>query len=305
MKLCFNATTFGSGLEGAIELAEARGLKAIEYSFAPFEVAKLSKEELKEEAAYLKGLAAGAEARGIEFALLNLDYPLYLGNKAATKQFLAMLKRVAKVAGLLKGPAIAFHLVPPVSLPEAVDEETGAPALPAEILARQFALVYGELQKLDPQRKFLLRLSTPVPFRGLSLKYWRALEPEEWRQILAVCAGLGLSYSPGDCLWAGLDYLQNLSSFASAIEHVSAHDVEMNRNMLNDSGLFGPLFWRYRLVAKGQIDWRQVVEALKLYEFAGCLSLQFEDEFLAEEDYQGREDALVDGVRYFVPLLRG
>jgi hypothetical protein len=36
MKLCFDATKFGSGLDGAIELASSKGIKSVEYSFAPF-----------------------------------------------------------------------------------------------------------------------------------------------------------------------------------------------------------------------------------------------------------------------------
>jgi hypothetical protein len=38
MKLCFDATRFGTGLDGAINLAAAKNIAAIEYSFAPFTV---------------------------------------------------------------------------------------------------------------------------------------------------------------------------------------------------------------------------------------------------------------------------
>ena len=36
MRLCFDATRFGSGLDGAISLAAERGVRAVEFSFAQF-----------------------------------------------------------------------------------------------------------------------------------------------------------------------------------------------------------------------------------------------------------------------------
>lgn len=150
--------------------------------------------------------------------------------------------------------------------------------------------------------KPLLRLSTPRLYQDRSLRKWRPLEPQEWRDILACVPALCLSFSPADCAWQGLDYLQILPGFASAIEHVEARDVEINRSLIVDSGLFGPLWWRYRLPGKGQVDWRQLVEALKLYDFQGSLSLCLDDEFVAVQDL---EESLDFAVSTFAPYVRG
>jgi sugar phosphate isomerase/epimerase len=138
---------------------------------------------------------------------------------------------------------------------------------------------------LDEHRvSLLLRLSTPSQFRGVSLKKWRPMEPQDWRDLLSACNGeLSLSFSPADCVWLGIDYLQILPGIASAIDHIEAHDIEINRPMLTDSGMFGPLWWRYRLIGKGQVDWSQLIEALKLYDFQGTFSVHLDDEFVGEE----------------------
>lgn len=40
MKLCFDATRFGAGLEGAIDIAAQKGIPCVEYSFEPFPVVR-------------------------------------------------------------------------------------------------------------------------------------------------------------------------------------------------------------------------------------------------------------------------
>jgi len=150
----------------------------------------------------------------------------------------------------------------------------------------------------------LLRLSTPLEFRGQSLKGWRSMEPQDWRDLLSGCPGLSLSFSPGDCVWLGIDYLRILSGLASAIEHVEAHDVEINRDLLTDSGMYGPLWWRYRMPGKGQVDWGQLIEALKLYDFKGTFSVHLDDEFVAA-DAEDLEHALDAALKRIAPLMRG
>ena len=115
---------------------------------------------------------------------------------------------------------------------------------------------------------------------------------------------LGLNFSPADCVWLGIDYLRILSGLVAAIEHVEAHDIEINRDLLVDSGMYGPLWWRYRMPGKGQVDWRQLIEALKLYDFQGTISIHMDDEFIADETEE-LEKALETSQKFLAPLLRG
>jgi sugar phosphate isomerase/epimerase len=129
------------------------------------------------------------------------------------------------------------------------------------------------------------------------------MEPQDWRDLLSSCQGLSLSFSPGDCLWLGIDYLAVLSHFAAAIENIEGADVEIDREMLKDSGMYGPLWWRYRLVGKGKVDWAQLIELLKLYEFKGTFSLRFDDEFIYGDQAQ-MEDALDQCIAKIAPLIK-
>lgn len=293
MKLCFDATSFGSGLDGAVELASARKLKAVEYSFAPFVPGKANKKADDKERSYLESVRELAQEKEVEFACLNLSYCLDASDKKAVKQFLPMIEKVAQVASAVGAQKVAFHL-----LPGANDGWTDS-------FAELYPALKESLGALGVRP--LLSLTTPHQYRGVSLKKWRAMEPQEWRDLLSSCDGLAFVYSPADCLWLGIDYLANLSAFAAAIDHIAAFDVEINRLMLNDSGMYGPLWWRYRLAGKGHVDWRQLVEALKLYGFLGTISMQFEDEFLGDpaQDPLALEEAMTESVRHFQRLLRG
>jgi len=288
MKFAFDATRFGSGLDGAVELAAARNIGAVEYSFAPFAPAKKAQDDKEQK--YLESVYSLALKNNVEFVCLNLDYTLDCADKKSLKKFLPMINKLAAVAQSLGCGKVSFFL------------KVGA----ADDWMQDFAAQYEELSeglnKHDVRP--LLRLSTPVDYRGVSLKKWRAMEPQEWRDLISACPGLSFVYSPADLLWLGIDYLRNLPHMVSAIEHIVAHDVEINRAILTDSGLYGPLWWRYRMVGKGQVDWRQFIEALKLYEYQGTFSLQMDDEFI-DDGTQTLTDALDEGKRFLAPLLKG
>ena len=231
-----------------------------------------------------------ALSKNVEFACLNLDFCLDTQDKKSLKQFAPMLTKLATVAQSVGCQKISFFV-------RAGDGESWM-----ETFAAEYTALSETLSQYDVRP--LLRLSTPTDFRGVSLKKWRGMEPQEWRDLISLAPGLSFVYSPADLLWLGIDYLTNLPGMVSAIEHVVAHDVEINRTILTDSGLFGPLWWRYRLAGKGQVDWRQFIEALKLYDYQGTFSLQLDDEFL-EGETQALTDALAEGKRYFAPLLKG
>lgn len=291
MKLCFDATRFGAGLEGAIELASSKGIPCVEYSFEPFSTTGKTGRSLKvKEKKYLESVKALCEEKNVEIACLNLLYTHTSGNKKSTKKFHGMIEKLSKVANVLGCKYVSFYLEP------------GAD----ESWKDSFELEFQEILPATREQNviLLLKLSTPSSARSQSLKKWRAMEPQDWRDLLSVCDGLSLSFSPADCVWLGIDYLQILSGFSSAIEHIEANDVEINRQMLKDSGMFGPLWWRYRMPGKGVVDWRQLIELLKLYEFKGTFSIQLDDEFLAN-DTSVLEEALDDGVKKLAPLFKG
>lgn len=291
MRLCFDATRFGTGLDGAIELAAQKGVAAVEFSFEPFSATGKAARLDDKERLHLNEIAALGKSKNIEIACLKLDYSVDPQDKKSAKQFAAMIAKLAQVARALDCKRISFSIAP------GTDGEWKT----------AFDELFNSLQDvlIENDVKLLLRLATPSQYRGLSLKKWRGMEPQDWRDLLSICqGGLSLSFSPADCVWLGIDYLQVLPGLAAAIEHVEAHDIEINRPMLMDSGMYGPLWWRYRLIGKGQVDWRQLIEALKLYDFQGTFSVHLDDEFVPAEEEE-LDSALDSCLKVVGNLVRG
>jgi sugar phosphate isomerase/epimerase len=290
MLLCFDATRFGTGLDGAIELACAKGLSAFEYSFAPFAIMAKSKNGFEPgEDKFLDKVRALSEKSQVTIACLNLDYCLFADDKKSVKSFQAMLGKLAQVAGRVKCKKIAISISP------------GSNGSWIESIEQHLASAQAILAENDVH--LLLRLATAAQFRGRSLKSWSALEPQDWRDLMSVIPGLGLSFSPGDCVWLGIDYLKILSGVVAGVEHIEVHDVEISRSLLQDSGMYGPLWWRYRLPGKGQVDWTQLIELLKLYDFKGTFSINLDDEFVAN-DRESLEEALDSSLKLLAPIVR-
>ena len=291
MRLCLDATRFGCGLDGAIELAGQRGLTAVEYSFAPFGTAGKNGSSLDaKERKNLETVAMQAKAYGVDLAVLNLDFCLEPLDKKSLKIFAPMLLKVMHVAKVVGCKRVSFSVAP------SFDDSWKA-------------VVISQMQKIqesfgDDSVTLLLRLATPNLFRNQSLKRWTAMEPQDWRDFVTACPNLSLSFSPADCVWLGIDYLRVLAGLVPAIDHIEAHDIEISRDLLVDSGMYGPLWWRYRMAGKGQVDWRQFIEALKLYDFQGTVSIHMDDEFVADETEE-LENALLTSMKFMQPLMRG
>ena len=289
MRLCYDATRFGSGLQEAVELAADRGLSACEYSFESFETGKSAKKLSADETEHLKSVAELAKLKDIEISCLRLNMQLVASDKKNARAFAAMIDKLAAVADTLNCKRIIFY-----ALAEA-DEDW------LDNLESTLNPIVEKLSKSGI--RLLMSTGTPANCRGRSLKFWRPVEPQEWRDLLARIPELSLSFSVADCVWQGIDYLRILPNLVKAIDHVEAQDVEVIRQIISDNGYFGPLFWRYKTVSKGQVDWGQFVEALKLYDYNGSLSIQFNDEF-ASENEQGLWDAFESSTKLLAPLVK-
>ncbi len=305
MQLCFDATRFGTGLDGAIHLATSKGISAIEYSFAPFSVRSNKNADSSngskstgfsvKELDFLKQIRQLSLENNVSFACLNIDHCVSFADKSsskdkqADKNFSKMLTKMVTVAKIIGCSKLSVSLQPGSNsnwMPEA---------------EKQINAWQDELKSEDIS--LLLRLATAKENRNKSLKHWLAMEPQDWRDLIAACPGLSLSFSPADCVWLGIDYLKLLSGIVSGIDHIEAHDIEISRTMLSDSGMYGPLWWRYRIPGKGSVDWTQLIEALKLYGYEGSLSIHLDDEFVAD-DFESLQDALDSSIKVLNPLVK-
>jgi sugar phosphate isomerase/epimerase len=305
MQLCFDATRFSTGLDGAIQLAVSKGINAIEYTFAPFSVRSSKNAEnsnsakaagfAAKELDFLKQIRQLSLENNVSFACLNIDHSVSFADKnsnkdkQADKNFSKMLTKMVTVAKTIGCSKLSVSLQPGSNASWMSEAEKQINAWQDELKSENISL--------------LLRLATAKENRNKSLKHWLAMEPQDWRDLIAACPGLSLSFSPADCVWLGIDYLKLLSGIVSGIDHIEAHDIEISRTMLSDSGMYGPLWWRYRIPGKGSVDWTQLIEALKLYGYEGTFSIHLDDEFV-EDDFQSLEDALDASIKLLNPLVK-
>lgn len=290
LRLCFDATRFGFGLLDAVEMAASRQLPEVEYTFEAFDVADKAARKLSAgEQEYLARVDESRTRLGVEIACLKLNYPLQVTKKILVKDFRLMVEKLFLVAKAIGCGKILFYLEP------------GAEEDWRELAEQAISPVLALAEKAGI--RILLSLATPPRLRGKSLRFWRSIEPGELRDLLASMPRLSLSFSAADFLWQGIDYLRILPGLMPALEHVEVRDVEVNRVLLADTGLFGPLWWRYKLPGRGQVDWRQLVEALKLYDFNGSVSIHLDDEFTGDE-IEELTEALDSSVKLLAPLLK-
>jgi sugar phosphate isomerase/epimerase len=288
MRLCFDATRFGYGLREAVELCVQKQLPSVEYAFDAFDVAGKTAAALsKDERGYLGDVKELALANEVSIECVTLNSPLDASDKASAKQFNTMAAKLAALAQAAGALRFGFYIQPGVA--DNWDEVAEKHILPLVSLCAKHDV------------KPVLRLCTPPPLQGRSLKTWRPIGPDDWRNLLSLAPGLSISFSPADCVWQSIDYLRSLPVFISAIEIIETVNIEISRDLLADSGLFGPLWWRYRMAGRGQVDWRQLIEALKLYEYTGCLSIRMDDEFLPVTEY---DTALEESADKFKQMLR-
>jgi sugar phosphate isomerase/epimerase len=290
MRLCFDATRFGSGLQEAVQFAAEQNLSAFDFSFGKFEVSKKAARKLdKTELDYLKGVHEQCQKQGISISCLRLNALLKISEKKSVSEFSSMCDKLVKVSAELACKQILFYM------------EAEADPDWLEQAEKILTNLVGAAKENNVS--LVLSLSTPETFRGRSLKFWRPLELDELRHLLAGVPDLSLSFSVADCAWQGIDYLKILPGLVPAIAHVEAQDVQVNRQIISENGIFGPLWWRYMTVGKGQVDWGQFVEALKLYDYQGDLSISFNDEF-ASENEQGLWEALEMSKKLLLPLVK-
>ena len=67
----------------------------------------------------------------------------------------------------------------------------------------------------------------------------------------------GLNYDPSHLIWQQIDYIKPLDEFRDRIFHVHAKDAKLQRDRLDDVGIFAmPLdYHRPKLPGLGDVDW--------------------------------------------------
>jgi sugar phosphate isomerase/epimerase len=110
----------------------------------------------------------------------------------------------------------------------------------------------------------------------------------------AVDESLGMNFDPSHLWWQGMDIPTAIAAAGAAIFHFHAKDVAIeprsrDRNGVLDTKSYTELAsrsWNFRSVGWGhsELEWKQIVTALRLVGYDGALSIEHEDALMSRDE---------------------
>jgi sugar phosphate isomerase/epimerase len=134
-----------------------------------------------------------------------------------------------------------------------------------------------------------------------------ATVPAAWEMVFTRVASkrLGLEFDPSHLVRQYIDYLQAAWDFKDRILGVHAKDTEIIEPILQQVGIHGKGWWRYRIPGQGRIDWPKFISVLLQVHFSGGMAVEHEDPFWDEppsnrspEFPQARKDGFILASRF-------
>jgi len=112
---------------------------------------------------------------------------------------------------------------------------------------------------------------------------------------------IGLEFDPSHLVWLGIDYLKAAKKFGDRIYHVHAKDTEVIQDVLNERGIYGDGWWRYRIPGWGVINWQKFIATLLDANYRGNIVIEHEDPVFHGPKFR---EGLILGLRHlsqFIP----
>jgi len=118
-----------------------------------------------------------------------------------------------------------------------------------------------------------------------------ACTPEGYRALFDAVASpvMGVNFDPSHLVRMGIDPVRFLDEFAPRVFHVHGKDTQIIEEGLYQYGdlqpatlatphKWGGWHWRYTIPGNGQSPWRRLMTQLESAGYAGCVSVELEDE---------------------------
>jgi sugar phosphate isomerase/epimerase len=123
---------------------------------------------------------------------------------------------------------------------------------------------------------------------------------------------LGLEFDPSHFVRQYIDPYQTAWDFRDRIRGVHFKDTEITQPILQQVGIHGRGWWRYRIPGQGLMDWPKFITVLLQAKFAGGAAVEHEDRFWDEppgnnapEFPQARKDGFILAERFLRQYLPG
>lgn len=105
---------------------------------------------------------------------------------------------------------------------------------------------------------------------------------------------IGANLDPSHLFWQGIDILSAIEELKGAIHYFHAKDTYLNLNNIKKNGVLDTMSmdrlsersWIFRTLGYGHddLDWKQIVSALKLAGYDGTISIEHEDGLMAPKE---------------------
>lgn len=139
-----------------------------------------------------------------------------------------------------------------------------------------------------------------------------ATTPAAWNAVFARVPSprLGLEFDPSHLLRQYIDPARAAWDVRDRILAVHAKDTEITEPVLQQVGILGDGWWRYRIPGQGRIDWPAFLTVLLQIGFNGGLAVEHEDAFWDGQDTGGeftqrRKDGFLLAHRFLSLYLPG
>lgn len=139
-----------------------------------------------------------------------------------------------------------------------------------------------------------------------------ATTPAAWRAVFSRVSShrLGLEFDPSHLVRQYIDPIRTAWEFKDRILACHAKDTEIIQPVLQQVGIHGQGWWRYRIPGQGLIDWPAFLTVLLQIGFTGGIAVEHEDQFWdappsnrAPEFPQARKDGFILARRYLGQFL--
>jgi sugar phosphate isomerase/epimerase len=134
-----------------------------------------------------------------------------------------------------------------------------------------------------------------------------ATVPAIWEKLMALVPNhrFGLEFDPSHLVRQFIDPIQTAWNFRDRILAVHLKDTEIIQPVLQEVGIHGEGWWRYRIPGQGLIDWPKFLTVLLQAGFRGGMAVEHEDDFWDESpsdesaDFpQARKDGFILAARF-------
>ncbi len=124
-----------------------------------------------------------------------------------------------------------------------------------------------------------------------TMKRFKELVPNE---------NVGFEFDPSHLVWLGCDYIQALREVKDYVFAVHAKDTQVMEQILQEVGIMGKGWWRYRLPGWGQVNWKDLFTELLQNKYDGPVIIEHEDPVF---DGPLRAKGLKMGLDYLKPIV--